>query len=50
MTEGTSAIAVALLTALAVWGTIALYLGRVSARLQRLTRDLKDLRNPHDNG
>lgn len=52
MTEGATAVYIALATALAVWGTIAIYLGRVGARLRRLQRDLErmppDLAPPPD--
>jgi hypothetical protein len=41
MTEGATAVYIALATALAVWATIAIYLGRVHARLRRLQRDLE---------
>lgn len=41
MTEGAAAVYIALATALAVWGTIALYLGRVGARLRQLQRELE---------
>ncbi len=46
MTEGAVAVYVALATALAVWATIAIYLGRVGARLRTLQRDLERLRPP----
>jgi|GEM_PF-6975153 hypothetical protein len=43
MTEGATAVYIALATALAVWGTIALYLGRIGARLRQLQRDLQQM-------
>jgi hypothetical protein len=46
MTEGAVAVYVALATALAVWATIAIYLGRVGARLRTLQRDLARMSPP----
>jgi hypothetical protein len=40
MSDGAVAIYFSLATALAVWGTVALYLGRVGARLSALQREL----------
>jgi hypothetical protein len=39
MSDGAVAIYFSLATALAVWGTVALYLGRVGARLSALQRE-----------
>ncbi len=41
MTEGATAVYIALATTLVVWGTIALYLGRVYARLRELRRGIE---------
>ncbi|GAB4426642.1 MAG: hypothetical protein OHK0015_07750 [Chloroflexi bacterium OHK40] len=41
MTEGATAIYVSLATALAVWATIAIYLGRVGARLRAVRQELE---------
>jgi hypothetical protein len=46
MTEGAVAVYIALATALAVWGTIALYLGRVGARLRQIERDMERMPPP----
>ncbi|NJO82290.1 MAG: hypothetical protein HC828_05410 [Blastochloris sp.] len=46
MTEGAVAVYVALATALAVWATIAIYLGRVGAQLRALQRDLERMPPP----
>lgn len=43
MAEGTTAIYIALATALAIWATIAFYLARVGGRLQRLQHDLEQM-------
>ncbi|MCS6880277.1 MAG: hypothetical protein RMK84_06060 [Oscillochloridaceae bacterium] len=41
MTEGATAVYIALATTLVVWGTIALYLGRIYARLRELRRAIE---------
>jgi hypothetical protein len=46
MTEGAVAVYVALATTLAVWATIAIYLGRMGARLRTLQRDLERMSPP----
>lgn len=43
MTEGAVAVYMSLATALAVWMTIAIYLGRVGARLRTLQRELESI-------